>query len=137
MDARSRLESNLVAEAEAYGYTLSIWGSGALLIHAFGVPGVARALAYVYGAIAGFAVLALVAFPSITEQAAVERSASARVASMLHLVATGGTLELVNLFIVTVGDRRVTLVFFSAGVIATVSYNLLLLLEELATSVLT
>lgn len=130
MDVRTRLEANLVSESEAYGYTLSIWGAGALLVHAFGVPGVERAMAYVAGGLAGFGTLALVAFQGFTAEATVKESPPSLVVSTVHIVATGGTLGAVHLLLVLAGDGR-PLVFFAVGVLATVAYNLLLLLEEL------
>jgi len=131
MDARTRLEANLVSESEAYGYTLSIWGAGALLVHAFGVPGVERALAYVAGGLAGFGTLALVAFQGFTAEASVTESPPSLVVSTVHIVATGGTLGAVHLLLAFAGGDRPPFVFFAVGVLATVAYNLLLLLEEL------
>ncbi len=34
-----RLADTLVPEAEAYGYTLTVWGAGGVVIHRFGPPG--------------------------------------------------------------------------------------------------
>ncbi len=45
-----------------YGYTLTIWTSGAVLTHARGVPTSADALLFMVGAVAGFALVGLVAF---------------------------------------------------------------------------
>jgi hypothetical protein len=137
MEPRKRLEANLVSESEAYGYTLSIWGAGALLIHAFGVPGVERALVYVGGALVGFGALAVVAFQGLSTEASVKESPPSLVVSTIHVVATGGTLATVHLLLVLVGDGRPLVVFFLAGVLATVVYNLLLLIEESAVRVFT
>ena len=137
MDARKRLESNLASESEAYGYTLSIWGSGALLIHTFGVPGVDRVMAYVAGALAGFGVLTVVAFQGLSSEAMVKESPSSVVASTIHIIATGGTLEVVHLVIGFTGGQQGSVVFFAIGFLATAAYNLLLLLEELAVQLLT
>jgi hypothetical protein len=131
MEARTRLEAALVAESEAYGYTLSVWGAGALLIHAFGVPGVERAVAHVAGALVWFAGLVLLAFRGLSADADVEGSPSSLVASTVHVVATGGTLAVVHLFLALAGDVRQLVAFFATGVLVTVAYNLLLLVEEL------
>jgi len=53
------------------------------------------------------------------------------VASTVHVVATGGTLAAVHLFLLLVGEGRPLVAFFLAGVLVTVAYNLLLV-EELA-----
>ncbi|MFB6235044.1 MAG: hypothetical protein ABEH81_01915 [Halopenitus sp.] len=129
MDARTQLEANLVSESEAYGYTLCIWGAGALLVDAYGVPGVTRTLAYVAGALLGFGALAVVAFRGFTETAAVSESPSSLVASTIHIGATGGTLLGVHGFLLVAGDGAVPLTFAGVGCLVTVAYNLLLLLE--------
>lgn len=51
MDARQRLAQNLTSESEAYGYTLTIWGTGAILINQFGTPGMTQISLYVGGAL--------------------------------------------------------------------------------------
>lgn len=94
-------------------------------------PGVERALAYVAGGLAGFGALALVAFQGFTAKANVTESPPSLVVSMVHIVATGGTLGAVHLLLVLAGDDRPLVVFFAVGGLATVAYNLLLLLEEL------
>jgi hypothetical protein len=45
-----------------YGYTLTVWTSGAILTHARGVPSSVDALLFMLGAVAGFGLVALVAF---------------------------------------------------------------------------
>lgn len=126
---RRRLAANLAREAEAYGYTLSIWGSGALLVDAFGIPGFARVFAFVAGALAGFAALAVVAFRGFLESATVESARSVVVASMVHLVSTSGSLAAA--FAVSHLVRPPPLAAFAlVGFLATVAYNLLLLGEE-------
>lgn len=129
MQPRARLEANLVSESEAYGYTLSVWGTGALLIHAFGVPDIARILAFVAGALLGFAALALVAFDGVSAEATTTESPSSLVVSTIHVVATGGTLLLADALVVVGQAWPPVAVFLAAGVLVTVAYNLLLLLE--------
>ncbi len=135
MDRRRRLAANLAREAEAYGYTLSIWGGGALLIDAYGIPGLAGVVAYLVGALAGFAALATVAFRGFFESATVETSESVVVASMVHVVSTAGSLAAA--FAVSHLLRPPALLaFVLAGVLVTVAYNLLLLVEELIVTAL-
>jgi hypothetical protein len=57
MDPRSRLTNNLTAESEAYGYTLTIWGSGAMLIYKVQTPDLFHILLLTFGAVLGFGVL--------------------------------------------------------------------------------
>ena len=131
MDARSRLARNLVAESKAYGYTLTIWGAGALLIATYGTPTPLQIFAYVTGAVVGFGVLAGAAFNQLFGD--VESSADQQLAvvGMIHVVATLGNLVLSFLFIRYLGANLVTVAVFALiGFQATVAYNLLLLLES-------
>jgi hypothetical protein len=132
MDLQTCLADNLACESVAYGYTLTVWGSGAMLIAAFGTPRPDEVFAFVSGAVVGFALLAAVAFQRPFE----ERSTDAgdlRVASMVHVVATLGTL--VVAYGLTHGldwSLPDVVVFGVVGVLAVVGYNLALLVEELA-----
>lgn len=132
MNPRTRLEHNLIAESEAYGYTLAVWGAGALLIDAFGIPGVRAVLAYVGGALVGFALLAELAWEGIAAEMTVERTPTSRVASAIHLLSTGGTLLVAHALIVAIAgaDAGALVAFLLVGVAVTTTYNLLLLVEE-------
>lgn len=130
MDARRSLAANLVNEAEAYGYTLSVWGAGALLIDAYGVPALEGAMAYVFGALVGFAALAAVAFRGFLEPPDVETADSALVVSMVHVVSVAGSLTAAAA-VVHVVEPPGPFAFALVGLCVTVAYNLLLLVEEL------
>jgi hypothetical protein len=132
MEPIKRLGENLAAESEAYGFSLATWGVGALLIGNFGVPGVGGVLAYVLGAVAGFAALALLAFGLPPGTADVSGSPLA-VASVIHIAATVGTLLLCEALIrLTTGVGPPAATFALAGFVMTASYNLLLTLETVA-----
>ncbi|WP_276271195.1 hypothetical protein [Haloarcula litorea] len=137
MDPRRRLAANVASESEAYGYTLAVWGSGALLIDAFGIPGVRQAMGFVGGALLGFGTLAVLAVGGISEQVSPSDSPSTLVVSTVHIVATGGTLLGVDRLIEVVPGERVLVGFVAVGVFVTVTYNLLLLVEELAVELVT
>ncbi|QLH80447.1 hypothetical protein [Halosimplex pelagicum] len=137
MEYRTRLAANLASESEAYGYTLTIWGSGALLIHAYSVPGVARILSFVAGALAGFALLAAVAFEGFSTQMTVEESPSSLVVSAVHVLSTGGALAVVSLVLDLTPDGWPLVTFFVVGALATTAYNALLLLEAVAVRAVT
>jgi hypothetical protein len=51
-----------------YGYTLTVWTSGAVLTHARGVPTTEAALFFMIGAVLGFALVALLAFGSLHQR---------------------------------------------------------------------
>ncbi|RBI64544.1 hypothetical protein DMJ13_08720 [halophilic archaeon] len=126
MDYRQQLAENLLSETSAYGYTLSIWGGGALLLSRFGTPTPPEVFYYVAGAVAAFGVLAAVAFGQLTVRPDDDRSTT--VNSFVHIAATLGNLAvsyLLTVAPVVVEDATFALVGFQA----TLVYNLLLLPE--------
>jgi hypothetical protein len=54
------LGTTVAASAAPYGYTLTIWTSGAVLAHARGLPTTADALLFLLGAVSAFALIAAV-----------------------------------------------------------------------------
>jgi hypothetical protein len=58
----SALRQTVVSSAFPYGYTLTIWTSGAVLSHARGLPTTVDAFLFMGGALIGFASVALIAF---------------------------------------------------------------------------
>jgi hypothetical protein len=56
---RSALATVVAASAVPYGYTLAIWGSGAVLLRSLGAPTAAEAFIFAAGAIAGFYLVSL------------------------------------------------------------------------------
>ena len=59
---RHGLQTAVGASAGPYGYTLSIWTSGAVLIHQDGLPSGGEALLFALGNVLSFAVLGALAF---------------------------------------------------------------------------
>ncbi len=59
---RHGLRKAVGASAGPYGYTLAVWTTGAVLIHARGVPTTLKALLFMFGAVAAFAVIGALAF---------------------------------------------------------------------------
>jgi hypothetical protein len=62
---RRALQGAVAASAAPYGYTLTIWTSGAVLAHRRGIPSAAGALLFMVGAVLGFAVVGLAAYGGI------------------------------------------------------------------------
>ncbi len=119
------LKTNLTGESKAYGYTLVIWGSGALLISQFGLPAFPEVMLYVFGALSGFALLAFIAYQGMFIDVANPREERLIVVSMLHYIAALGTVGISQLLHI----EPVELAFFLVGVNASVMYNVLLLVE--------
>jgi hypothetical protein len=130
MKPRSELANNLANESEAYGYTLSIWGADALLIAAYGVPSILGVTAYLGGALSGFATLVAAAFGGVLDTTRVETSDSPLVVSTVHLASTGGSIG-IALVIIHAALIPQLWTFAVVGFSITVTYNLLLLAEEL------
>lgn len=80
------------ASAAPYGYTLTIWTSGAVTIHALGTPNVWRALLFVAGAVLGFAAVAAVAHGSPDQTFADRDLQAIRVWGGFHIVSVGGAV---------------------------------------------
>lgn len=125
-----RLAEKLTAESVAYGFSLTTWGVGALLIRQFGIPSLLHVLAYVGGAVAGFAALAAIAFSRLFG----ETEATARpliVASAIHVIATVGTLLFADLVIRLADPLLPSIAVFAlAGICMSAGYNILLTLES-------
>lgn len=61
---RYGLRKAVGTSAGPYGYTLTIWTTGAVLIHARGIPTTLEALLFMFGAVIGFSVVGTLAFRS-------------------------------------------------------------------------
>jgi hypothetical protein len=61
---RHSLRKAVGTSAGPYGYTLTIWTTGAVLVHAKGIPNTAEALLFMIGAVLGFTVVGAAAFRS-------------------------------------------------------------------------
>jgi hypothetical protein len=69
---RAALRATVAASAAPYGYTLTIWTSGAVLSHARGIPSSADALLFLVGAVSAYAIVGGLAFGGFSEQLAPE-----------------------------------------------------------------
>ena len=85
---RSALRATVAASAAPYGYTLTIWTTGAVLTHARGVPGTTEALLFLVGAVAAYALVGGLAFGGLSERL-VPEPARAVVWGGLHLFSVG------------------------------------------------
>ena len=87
------LDAVVAASAAPYGYTISIWSSGAIVAHAHGAPDVLNVALFALGALVGFAALGLASTAIAACTAATLDRGSERVAAgMLNLLAVGAAL---------------------------------------------
>jgi hypothetical protein len=127
MRNKNYLQSLLAGESRAYGFTIAFWGSGAMLIKANGLPTIDLALLYGLGAVVGFGVLAVAAFGRTSKEVDYE-SPSFLVLGMVHYLAALVPVYLT--YLVTLTSAPVEADFFLSGLIVSITYNVLAVLEE-------
>ena len=96
---RTHLKTAVGTSAAPYGYTLTIWTSGAVTTHARGIPTTWDALLFLAGAVLGFAITAALAYGDPSELLATRQYRSVRLWGGFHLVSVGlaiGTTALVT-----------------------------------------
>ncbi|MGA8217747.1 MAG: hypothetical protein WB771_04215 [Solirubrobacterales bacterium] len=86
---RTHLKSAVATSAAPYGYTLTIWTSGAVTTHARGIPAAWEALLFLAGAVLGFAITAALAYGRPGEVLASREHGSVRLWGGFHLVSVG------------------------------------------------
>lgn len=74
-----------------YGYTLTVWTSGAVLTHARGIPSTADALLFMLGSVVGFALVGVAAFGGHTARVRVEAQQPALWAGF-HVLSVGAAI---------------------------------------------
>jgi hypothetical protein len=128
---RTALRAAISAESKAYGFTLVIWGTGALAIGLRGTPRAGDAIAYVGGALTSMALVVLLSFggPTATWTSTELR----RLAwGAIHVASVGAALGSGW----AVADIVTTkwIAFFGAGAAAALVYQLALAFEVAVTS---
>lgn len=86
---RAHLQAAVATSAAPYGYTLTIWTSGAITTHARGVPSALEALLFLGGAVAGFAAVGAAAHGSATQVLRPAPEATVRLWGGFHLPSVG------------------------------------------------
>jgi hypothetical protein len=89
---RAALGTMVAASAAPYGYTISIWSSGAVLLNAHGVPSVAEVFAFLAGALAGFGLMAVAAKGALTRTESLDHAPDRVLAGTLHWLAAGAAV---------------------------------------------
>jgi hypothetical protein len=90
---RPALGTMVAASAAPYGFTLSIWCSGAMLFRAHGVPRAGEILGFLAGALVGFALMGLLAQRALYASAVTDHAATDRVlAGGMHWLAAGSAV---------------------------------------------
>lgn len=79
----------VATSAAPYGYTLTIWTSGAVTTHARGIPTTVEALLFLGGAVAGFALVGALAHGSATRVLRTAAEPTVRLWGGFHLPSVG------------------------------------------------
>ncbi|MFP5363869.1 MAG: hypothetical protein ACLGI5_14185 [Thermoleophilia bacterium] len=116
---RAGLDVALHGTGLPYGYTVTIWGTGQLLIDGHGTPSVGLIVLFAAGAAAAYGVLRLAAHDvSASPQRQLSDSPHLLRAGAFHLAAIGGALGIATL----VGELSSAIVWPLGGFAATVVY---------------
>jgi hypothetical protein len=123
---RAALATVVAASAVPYGYTLTIWTSGAVTTHARGIPTTGDALLLLTGAVLGFAITAALAYGHPSELLAAREHGSVRLWGGFHLVSVGLAIGAAALATEVVKDPVVWMI---VGLAATVVYLVVIALQ--------
>ncbi|WP_414837272.1 hypothetical protein ACK3SF_03320 [Candidatus Nanosalina sp. VS9-1] len=129
MNPSRRLRENVKSESEAYGYTLSVWGSGALLLQTFDLMAL-DVLFFVLGGVIGFSMLAALAFRDILSRVSSTPDTDMVIGSMIHILASLGTVFISYLMITGLEGIELSYLALLIGANTTFTYNILLLIES-------
>jgi hypothetical protein len=86
---RAALGTMVAASAAPYGYTVTLWSSGAIVIRSHGLPHVAEVFAFAAGALFGFGLMGLLARGALTSMEPLGDPADRVLAGALHWLAVG------------------------------------------------
>jgi len=104
-----------------YGYTLTVWTSGAVLTHARGIPSTVDALLFMLGAVVGFALVGAASFGGLTVRVRMEAQQPALWAGF-HALSIGAAIGIATLIAHLLHDRGA---WPLGGLAATMSYLVL------------
>jgi hypothetical protein len=120
----------LSTQANAYGFTLIVWGTGALAIRQLGEPDPAEVFAYLGGALAAISVIVALTFGVL--QTFEERELPRRQFSAMHLASAPAATSAGWVLTLAVGGPGGV---FVAAFVAAGAYQLLLAVEVATTLV--
>jgi uncharacterized YccA/Bax inhibitor family protein len=108
-----------------YGYTLTVWTSGAVLTHARGIPNTGDALLFLVGAVGGFALVGVASFGRLTARVEIDARQPALWAGF-HVLSVGVAIGATTAIAHLLEDRGAWAI---GGFAATLSYLVLLALQ--------
>ena len=117
---RQNLRTAVGSSAAPYGYTLATWTTGAVLTNARGIPDTLAALAFMTGAVLGFAFVGALAFGGLTRHYDQERG-RALLWGSFHFFSVGLAIGVAALVAHYVGN---SIVWLLAAFLSTATYLL-------------
>jgi hypothetical protein len=94
---RAAMATVVVGSAAPYGYTLSIWSTGAVLVRSYGTPTIGDVFVFVAGAITAFNLLGLLAEKTLTRTSPIDSRTDRVLAGVLDWIAIGAVVGAVSL----------------------------------------
>jgi hypothetical protein len=124
---RRRLRGSVAQSAAPYGYTLTIWTSGAIVAHVQGVPATVHALVFAAGAILSFMFIGVLAFGRPEQLLRPPKQRDVEVWGAFHLPVVGVAVGLTTL--IAHGVDNAVVCWLLVGFLSTSSYLLLIALQ--------
>ncbi len=129
---RKALRFAISSEAKAYGWTLTIWGSGAIITHQHGLPDIAEVFTFIGGSLTAIAAIILLTFGSAMETWT--SSGAPRYAlGAIHIVSVLGSIAGAALAGASLPGGVIA--FGVVGFVASAAYQLLIGVEVALTTV--
>lgn len=94
---RAALATTVAASAAPYGYTVTMWSVGAIVIRAHGLPAVGEVFAFAAGALCGFRLMGLLARGALSSMESLGDAAERVSAGALSWFAVGTAVGVVAL----------------------------------------
>lgn len=121
---RAALGTIVAASAAPYGYTVTLWSSGAVLLRSHGTPHVAEVFAFVADALTGFGLMAVLARGALAQMESLDAPADRVWTGALHWLAVGVAVGAVALLAEVHGWEAWPLGSFAATVLYIVAASL-------------
>jgi hypothetical protein len=127
VEYRRRLRGSVAQSAAPYGYTLTIWTSGAIVAHVQGVPATVHALVFAAGAILSFMFIGVLAFGRPEHLLRPPKQRDVEVWGAFHLPVVAVAVGLATL--IAHGVDNAVVCWLLVGLLGTSSYLLLVALQ--------
>jgi len=129
MEPKDAMRKNISDESLAYGFTMSVWGSGAILLANSPEINPLSVLSFGMGSIISFALISEIVFSSLLTEYEIQGKQKRVVASMIHLLGAGVNIAFTYTVVQVTSFQRQWILFFTIGFSVMLVYNLMLLVE--------